>query len=37
MLKRFGSVKGIREASVEDLAAVPGMTKALAEKVKEYL
>jgi excinuclease ABC subunit C len=37
MLKRFGSVKGIREASVEDLAAVPGMTKALAAKVKEYL
>jgi len=37
MLKRFGSVKGIREASVEDLAAVPGMTRALAEKVKEYL
>jgi len=37
MLKRFGSVKGIREASVEDLAAVPGMTRALAAKVKEYL
>lgn len=37
MLKRFGSVKGIREASVDDLAAVPGMTKALAAKVKEYL
>ena len=37
LLRRFGSLEAIREASVEDLAAVPGMTRHLAEKVKEYL
>jgi len=37
LLKQFGSVRGIKEASVEELAAVPGMTKPLAERVKEYL
>jgi excinuclease ABC subunit C len=37
LLKRFGSVRGIKEASVEELAIVPGMTKPLAERVKEYL
>ena len=37
LLRRFGSVKGVKEASTEDLAAVPGMTRTLAQKVKEYL
>ena len=37
LLRRFGSVKAIREAPVEELAAVPGMTRRLAEKLKEYL
>ena len=37
LLRRFGSVKGVREASLEELAAVPGMTRALAQKVKESL
>ncbi len=37
LLRRFGSVKAIREAPVEELAAVPGMTLRLAEKLKEYL
>ncbi|MDY6892525.1 MAG: excinuclease ABC subunit UvrC [Chloroflexota bacterium] len=37
LLKQFGSVRGIREASVEELAAVSGMTRPLAEKVKELL
>jgi excinuclease ABC subunit C len=37
LLKQFGSVKGIREASEEELAATKGMTKGLARKVKEYL
>src|SRR5947208_16219886 len=31
LLRHFGSVKGIREAEVDDLAAVPGMTRASAE------
>jgi excinuclease ABC subunit C len=37
LLRRFGSVQAIREAPVEDLAAVVGMTRTLAEKVKKQL
>ena len=37
LLRRFGSVAGVREASLEELTAVPGMTTRLAQKVKEYL
>ena len=33
LLRKFGSVKGIREAGVEEIAATPGFTKALAQKV----
>jgi excinuclease ABC subunit C len=33
LLRKFGSVKGIREAGVEEIAATPGFTKTLAEKV----
>ena len=35
LLRRFGSVNGVREASLEDVAAVPGMTLKLARMVKE--
>ncbi len=34
LLKKFGSVRGIREAAVEEIAATVGFTAALAEKVK---
>jgi excinuclease ABC subunit C len=34
LLKKFGSVRGIREAPVEEIAATIGFTAALAEKVK---
>jgi excinuclease ABC subunit C len=37
LLLHFGSVKGIRAASVDELAAVNGMTRDAAEKVKEYI
>ncbi len=37
LLKKFGSVKQIREADVEDVAATVGFTRALAEKVKAEL
>jgi excinuclease ABC subunit C len=37
LLKRFGSVKGIRQASAEDIAAVPGFSLKLAELLKDYL
>jgi excinuclease ABC subunit C len=37
LLRTFGSLEGIRRATVEEIAAVPTMTKALADKVREYL
>ncbi len=37
LLKKFGSVKNIRAASVEELAAVPNIPRALAETIKELL
>jgi len=37
LIKKFGSVHGIKEASIDELAAVEGITRKLAEKVKEYL
>jgi excinuclease ABC subunit C len=37
LLRHFGSLKKMREASVEDLAMVPGMDRRAAEKLKELL
>lgn len=37
LVRKFGSVKGIREADVEQLASTPGMTRKLADRIKEYL
>jgi len=37
LLRQFGSVRAIREASVEELAAAKSMTHSLAQKIKEYL
>jgi excinuclease ABC subunit C len=37
LLKHFGSLKRIKEASVEELAAAPGMTRPAAEAVAEFL
>jgi len=37
LLKRFGSVRAIKEASIEELAATRGMTESLAKRVKESL
>ncbi len=37
LLKAFGSLKNIREAGVEEIAAVKGMTRKAAEAVKEGL
>ncbi|MCK9519200.1 MAG: excinuclease ABC subunit UvrC [Dehalococcoidia bacterium] len=34
LLRKFGSVKAIREAEVEEIASTVGFTRALAEKVK---
>jgi excinuclease UvrABC nuclease subunit len=37
LIRQFGSVQGVREATLEDVAAAPGMTLTLASKVKEWL
>jgi excinuclease ABC subunit C len=37
LLRRFGSLDGIRAASAADLLTVPGMTRAAAEAVKAHL
>lgn len=37
LLRVFGSAKRIREAPVEQVAAVPGIGKALAERIKAHL
>jgi excinuclease ABC subunit C len=37
LLRQFGSVKAIREASTEELATAKGITKDLARKIKEYI
>ena len=37
LLRRFGSVKAVREASVEEVAATVGFTEALAGRVKDHL
>jgi excinuclease ABC subunit C len=37
LLKAFGDVEGIRKASLEELKAVPGLTKEVAERVKAEL
>ena len=37
LMKHFGSVRAISAASVDELAALDGMTRDAAEKVKEYI
>ena len=37
LLKRFGSVRAIREASVDEVAATPGVNRELAERLKSTL
>jgi len=37
LLKTFGSMDGLRQASLQQLAAVPGITPALAENIKGHL
>jgi len=36
LLRHFGSIKAIREASTEELAAVKGVSKPAAEKIKKF-
>jgi excinuclease ABC subunit C len=37
LLRRFGSVKAIRESPVDEIASVPGISETLAERVKQAL
>ena len=37
LIRRFGSLRGVSNASVEEIAAVPGMTLTLARNVKNYV
>ena len=37
LLKRFGSVAGVREASVEELARIPGISAGLAQVIRDHL
>lgn len=37
LLRHFGSVEQIRGANVEEIAAIPGIHRALAETIKEHL
>ncbi len=37
LLRQFGSVQAIREASLEELATARGMNKSLAQKIKWYM
>jgi excinuclease ABC subunit C len=37
LLRRFGSVRRIREASVEEVASIPGISRELAERLKAHL
>jgi excinuclease ABC subunit C len=37
LLRQFGSVQRIREASVDELVAATGMTQSQAKRIKEYL
>jgi excinuclease ABC subunit C len=37
LLERFGSLAGVRSASISELATVPGFSTRLAERVLEHL
>jgi excinuclease ABC subunit C len=37
LLKKFGSIQAIKEASLEELSQTKGITSALAKRVKEFL
>ena len=37
LLRKFGTVKAIRDAPVEEIAATVGFTRSLAERVKELV
>jgi excinuclease ABC subunit C len=36
LLKHFGSLLGIREASIDEVSSIPGMNRSVAEEIKRY-
>ncbi len=37
LLKHFGSISGIREASIEEISSIHGMNRRVAQEIKRYL
>jgi excinuclease ABC subunit C len=37
LLERFGSLAGVRSATLSELAAVPGVSAGLADRIRAYL
>ncbi len=37
LMRRFGSLQGLKDASVDDIASVPGMTRSLALRLKQMI
>lgn len=37
LIRRFGSVRGVRDATVEEIAAVPGLTMTVARAIKDHI
>ncbi len=37
LMRRFGSVRGVRDATVEEIAAVPGLTMTVARAIKDHI
>ena len=37
LIRKFGSVRSVKEASLDELSQVPGITAKVAEKIREYL
>ena len=37
LMRRFGSLQGIRDASVDDITSVPGLTRSLALRLKQAI
>jgi excinuclease ABC subunit C len=37
LLRAFGSLDGVREATVDEIAAVPGMPRSVALRIKELI
>ena len=37
LLRHFGSISGIRGASIEEISSIPGMNRRIAQEIKRYL